>query len=484
MDIAFRTAVALVEALRDKEIGSLELLDHFHARMERHNPALGAIVFTDMDAARARAREADSALARGESWGPLHGLPMTVKESYDVVGMPTTWGVPALADNIATTNALSVQRLIDAGAIVFGKTNVPIHLADWQSYNAIYGTTNNPWDLTRTPGGSSGGSAAALATGLTGLEAGSDIGASIRNPAHYCGVYGHKPTYGIVPPRGQALPGVVAPTDISVVGPMARGAEDLAVALDVMAGPDPIEAAGWKLDLRPPRRARLDQYRVALVLEDPCAEVDVEVQERLQAMADFLRGAGATVVEGARPAFSSQEANEVYTMLLRAATSRRLSDEAFAANVELARSVDPNDPSYAARMVRAQVMAHRDWLGYNERRHRMRLQWAAFFEDHDLMLCPAASSTAFPHDHAGERHERTVVVNNKKVLTTDQMFWAGYSGFAYLPSTVAPAGLTPHGLPVGVQIIGPQYGDRECIAFAALLEREYQGFVAPPGYDP
>jgi amidase len=178
---------------------------------------------------------------------------MTIKESYDVVGMPTTWGLPELKDNIAKTNASAVQRLIDAGVVLFGKTNVPLMLADWQSYNAVYGTTNNPWDVGRTPGGSSGGSAAALAAGLTGIEAGSDIGASIRNPAHYCGVFGHKPTYGICPPRGQALPGRVAAPDISVIGPLARSAGDLAIALAAMAGPTVSTASGtgWRCPLRP-----------------------------------------------------------------------------------------------------------------------------------------------------------------------------------------------------------------------------------------
>lgn len=194
LDLPFRSARQLAAAIRQKDIGCLELLDLYIERIERYNPPLNAIIFTTLDDARERARQADAALAQGEIWGPLHGVPMTIKESYDVVGTPTTWGVPALKDNYPQTNALSVDRLLNAGVVLFGKTNVPLHLADWQSFNDIYGTTNNPWDVTRGPGGSSGGSAAALAAGLTGLEAGSDIGASIRNPAHYCGVYGHKPT--------------------------------------------------------------------------------------------------------------------------------------------------------------------------------------------------------------------------------------------------------------------------------------------------
>ena len=257
LDLPFRSATALAAEIKRKTISASELLELFLKRVEAYNPALNAIVAMNLSEARERARAADEALARGEDWGPLHGVPMTIKESFDVVGMPTTWGVPELKNNYPTRNAIAVDRFLAAGAILFGKTNVPLYLADWQTFNAIYGTTNNPWDLSRSPGGSSGGSAAALAAGLTALEAGSDIGASIRNPAHYCGVFGHKPTWGICPPRGQALPGIVAPTDISVIGPMARSADDLELGLSIMAGPDDIDAAGWRLELPPPRRSRL-----------------------------------------------------------------------------------------------------------------------------------------------------------------------------------------------------------------------------------
>jgi amidase len=468
--------------IRRKKIGCLELLDLYLARVERYNPKLNAIIATDLDGARKRARAADRALVKGEPWGPLHGVPMTIKESYDVVGLPTTWGVPALRENYPARNALAVDRLLAAGVVLFGKTNVPLYLADYQSYNDIYGTTNNPWDVTRSPGGSSGGSAAALAAGLTGIEAGSDIGSSIRNPAHYCGVFGHKPTHGIVPPRGQALPGKLAQGDISVIGPMARSADDLAIGLEVMAGADEIDAVGWQLRLPAPRRKALREYRVAVMLSDPNAEVDTEVQDRVQALADFLARNKAKVSDRARPAIDTGQAHRVYLQLLRAATSGRQTQEEFQKNLAAAHSLAPDDESYYARMVRANTLFHRDWLAANETRHQLRWKWAEFFKEWDLLLCPVASSAAFPHDHAGERYERTIAVNGKTVLTTDQLFWAGYSGMAFLPSSVAPAGLTPGGLPVGVQIVGPQYGDRACIAFAQLLEREYRAFVPPPGY--
>ncbi|HZS82914.1 MAG TPA: amidase [Stellaceae bacterium] len=482
VDLPFQSAVQLAGAIRAKKIGCRELLELYLKRVERFNPKINAIIATDLPAARKRADAADAALARGEVWGPFHGVPMTIKESYDVVGMPTTWGMPQLKENFPQRNALAVDRLLAAGVVLFGKTNVPLLLSDWQSFNAVYGTTNNPWDLSRSPGGSSGGSAAALAAGLTGIEAGSDIGASIRNPAHYCGVWGHKPTFGIVPTRGQALPGTYAASDISVVGPMTRSAEDLGPALDAMAGPDEIEGAGWRLELPAPRKKRLSEYRVALMLTDRNAEVDRAVQDCLQRLGDYLAKAGAQVSDKARPDIDTDEAQRIYIRMLRAATSGRQSAEVFARNLEIARGLAEDDDSYFARMTRANVLYHRDWLAANQTRHRMRLAWAEFFKEYDLLLCPAAASAAFPHDQKGERHERTITINGKQVPTTDQLFWAGYSCLFYLPATVAPAGQTPEGLPVGVQIVGPQYGDRTTIDFARHLERDFRAFVPPPGY--
>jgi amidase len=482
--LALRSAAALAAAIRAREIGCRELLEHYLARVEQHNPALNAIIVTDLSRARQRADAADAALARGESWGALHGLPITVKESFDVIGMPTTWGLSELKANLPTANALAVDRLLAAGAVIFGKTNVPVLLADSQSYNPVYGTTNNPWDPSLTPGGSSGGAAAALAAGLTGLEIGSDIGGSIRNPAHYCGVYGHKPTYGIAPPRGQALYGNVAASDISVIGPLGRSAEDLALALDIIAGPDPIEAAGWRLDLAQPRSNALSDYRIAVMLDDPNCEVDREVQDILQCLVDFVAGEGAQINDRARPDVDTAELHAVYIKLLRSATSRRLTEELFARDNETARGLNPADQSYFARMIRAHTLSHRSWLAANEERHRLRLKWADFFRDYDLLLCPVTAGAAYPHDHdhEGERWKRMIQINGKPRPTINDLFWAGLSGLVYLPATVAPAGITAKGLPVGVQIVGPQYGDKSCIAFAGLLERAYRGFVAPPDF--
>jgi amidase len=481
-DLAFRSAKQLASLIRRKKVGCLELLDLYLDRIERYNAGINAVIFMDLKSARQRARAADRALAAGNIWGPLHGVPMTVKDSFDVVGMPTTWGIAEYKNNYPRKNAVVVDRLCQAGAVIFGKTNVPWYLADWQTFNKIYGTTNNPWDTTRVPGGSSGGSAAALAAGITGLEVGSDIGASIRNPAHYCGVFGHKPTFGVVTPCGQALPGVVATADIAAVGPMARSADDLALAMDVIGGPDAIDGVGWRLQLPRPQKKALGDFKVAVIYTDAEAEVDGAVQKKIRAMVRFLRKNKVRVSEKARPKIDAREAHRNYIKLLRGATVSGLTSEEFQKNVQASKRLKPNAVDYRAQMLRAQAMYHRDWHKFNEDRHKMRLAWAEFFRAYDLLLCPAAATTAFPHNQKGERWERMVLVNGKPQPSTTQMFWAGYSCNFYLPSTVAPLGLAADDLPVGIQIVGPQYGDYTCIHFAGLLEREFQGFIPPPGF--
>jgi amidase len=483
MDPAFLPAHRLAAQLRSRRLGSLELLDHFLDRIARHNKTLNAVCVLDIERARKRAKALDRVTAKGNRHGPLHGLPMTVKESFDIAGLPTTWGRAELKGNVATSNALAVERLENAGAVIFGKTNVPAFLADWQTFNPVYGTTNNPWDVTRGPGGSSGGSAAALAAGLTGLEIGSDIGASIRNPAHYCGLYGHKPTFGLCSSDGQVLSPFVTHDDIAVIGPLARSARDLRIALGIIAGPDAIDGAAWKVKLPPAPKKTWRQWRVAVLSDAGTAPVDGAVKARVEAVAEFLARKGARVDRTARPDFDLDEAHELYIKLLRAATSRAQTDAAFARNLEAARTLPKDARDYAAWMARANTMHHREWLLLNDRRHRMRLAWAKFFREWDVLLCPAAATTAFPHNQKGERWERMVTVNGRPQPSTTQMFWAGYSCMSYLPSTVAIAGRAPDGLPVGVQIIARQYGDLTSIALAELLEREFEGFAAPPGYD-
>ncbi len=477
MDTAFWSATKLIRALKAKKLGALELLDLYAARIAKYDGALNALPVLDMEVARKRAKAMDR---KGAKAGPLAGLPMTVKESFDLKGHPTTWGLAEFCNTPATSNGLAVQRFLDAGGNVFGKSNVPTLLADWETVNPVYGKTVNPWNTERTPGGSSGGAAAALAAGLTALEAGSDIGGSIRNPAHFCGVYGHKSTYGVCSMEGHALPGAAHPADISVIGPLARGAADLELAFNIMAGPDAVDGAGWKLSLPKPVRKTLRGWRVAVLDSHPTAETDDTVRQSIRRLADFLAKQGAKVSDRALPAFDLGEAHRVFIQLLRGATSGRQSPEAFVKMQAALSKLDPKDQGYYAQMVRANVQPHKDWLTASNRRHQMRLAWAAFFRDWDVLLCPNAATAAFPHSMPGERWERFVNVNGKPQAVTTQMWWAGISGMCYLPGTSVPIGLSPEGLPLSVQVVGPQYGDLVTIGFAKLVEREYYAFTPPP----
>jgi amidase len=480
-DLHFRSATELTRALRSREVSSAELLEHFLARTAQSNPRINAIVHVDAERARERARAADAALVRGESWGALHGLPITIKDSFEVAGMPCTSGAPELAKHVPTRSATSAQRLIDAGAVVFGKTNLPLYAGDFQSFNAVYGTTNNPWDVTRGPGGSSGGSAAALAAGLTGLELGSDIGGSIRNPSHYCGVYGLKTSHGIVPMRGHipGPPGALAEGDLGVGGPMGRSAADLALGLDVLAGPDEHDAAGWRLALPPPRTLRLADARVGVWLDDPLGPVDAEVGDVLQRAVDALAKTGATLDAATRPVDAGEQ-HRTYTQLLNAVMGAGMPPGAHARMDAAAAALPKSEDGPAANAIRGIALRHREWLGVNERRTRLRARWAEYFRDHDVLLCPIMPTAAFAHDHR-DMNERTMRINGKDEPYF-QLFWAGHAVNAYLPAAVAPVGRTRSGLPVGIQIVGPYLEDRTPIALAAQLADLLGGFVPPPGF--
>ena len=480
-DIAFKSAVELAQMIKNRDIGCVELLEHYLARVEQYNPALNAIVVMDAERARDRAREADAALARGEDWGPLHGVPMTCKESYNVEGLPTTFGIVDFKDNIAASDALAIQRLVAAGAVIFGKTNVPLRLADFQSYNDIYGTTNNPWNVERIPGGSSGGSAATLAAGLTGFDIGSDIGGSIRNPAHYCGVFGHKPTWGLLPYRGHALPGVLANPDLSVIGPLGRSAADLELGVRIMAGPDEIQRRGYQLNLQAPSQTSLANYRVAVWRNDDLAPVSREVAERVDAVANAVASAGGQVDAEARPDFDAAEAHDIYQTLLQANMAWRLPDDAYAKLQATVAGLAPDDQSGRAKTLRAQVASYREVMRANEARTHLRWAWHEFFQRYDVMILPIAVTPAFEHDHR-PFGERSMIVDGEARPYFQQVFWAGLAICSYLPGTVIPTGASAEGLPIGVQIIGPEYGDLTTIGFARLLEQAGFAFAPPPGY--
>lgn len=481
-ELAFLDAVSLAKKIKQKEISSVEMLNHYVERMEKYNPEINAIIVTQLDKARARAQAADNALAKGEDWGPLHGLPMTVKESFDIEGLPTTWGDPVNKDNIADADAVACQRLQDAGAIIFGKTNVPIHLADFQSFNDVYGTTGNPHDLDRTPGGSSGGSAAALVSGMTGLEMGSDIGGSIRNPAHYCGVFGHKPTWGVLPMRGHAMKNVLAPSDISVIGPLARSAADLRLVMDIVGGADDLHTPGWQLNLPEPTQTSLKDYKVAVWLDDELAPVDESVKERVLKVAQLVEQAGGTVDYEARPDFSASHSHDCYTNLLHSAMSARQSDEAFDAGLKRRQKLKADDNSQLARVTRATTLYYKEWHAWNEHRTHLRWAWHRFFTDFDILLTPMCLTSAFPHDHNPKNSERMIQVNNDQVNYFDQVFWAGLTGVSFLPSTIVPTGLDKKGLPIGVQIVAREMGDNFSIEFARLVDQQLGGFVPAAAY--
>ncbi|NKB56662.1 MAG: amidase [Alphaproteobacteria bacterium] len=480
-ELAFKSATELASMIQAKEISALELLEHYLGRVERYNPALNAIIVLDPDRARDQARAADAALAKGEVWGPLHGVPMTIKESYNVAGLPTTNGRPEMKDNIAEADALAVERLKAAGVVLFGKTNVPLNLADFQSYNEAYGTTNSPWDLKRIPGGSSGGSAAALAAGLCGFESGSDIGGSIRNPSHYSGVFGHKPTWGLIPPRGHALPGYLVQPDLSVVGPLARGAADLEAGVLAMAGPDELDGVGLKLDLPRPRHTTLGGYKVAAWTNEASAPVNQDVQDRVAKVAKTISDAGGTVDFDARPDFEPAAAHDIFHTLLWSAMAARTPDADFAEMLKAASELASDDQSPGAKMLRTQTITHHDHYTAHNKRMFLRWAWDAFFKEYDVLIAPIMATPAFEHDH-GPMGKRTIMIDGAERPYFEQLFWAGLAVCCYLPSTVIPTGPNADGLPIGIQIIGRQYGDLETIGLAKLLEAEGYAFTPPPGY--
>ncbi|ALS61727.1 amidase [Pandoraea norimbergensis] len=466
-------------ALARQDTTSTVLVAACEAAWHRDHPRLNAVVVSDFDRAHAVARERDAERRAGNVRGPLHGVPFTIKESFDVAGWPTTVGDPAFTGNVATRHATVVQRLEDAGAILLGKTNVPIWLRDWQSYNEVYGTTRNPHDLTRTPGGSSGGSAAAVCSGMSFFDVGSDIGSSIRNPAHYCGIFSHKSTHGLVPLDGHGLPGGATFPDINVAGPLARSADDLQSVLSAIAGPTADAACAVRFELPRSHAKDLSEIRFGILPNHPVAEVDTDVEQCIVALGKDLERRGAHVQWNAKPSLDAAELLRVYMLLLRAATSGYLGEDAFAASVSSAAEASADDLSYASLQHVGAVMRHRDWLKLQPLRESFAAAWRALFEQVDVLLCPVAATAAFPLNEQGAPWQRTLEVNGRAQPLTTQLFWAGHSGLCGLPSTVAPAGRTAQGLPVGVQIVAPLYHDLRSIHVARLLEAAGYTFQPP-----
>jgi amidase len=485
-ELSYRSAFECLALLRNREISSLELVDACIARIEALNPALNAVVAKDYERARETARAADAARANGEELGVLHGLPITVKDSLETADLVTTSGAPALRNHVPKEDAVAVRRAVDAGAIVLGKTNLPMYAGDWQTFNAVYGRTNNPWDVTRTAGGSSGGAAASIAAGFVPLEIGSDIGGSIRTPANYCGVYGHKPSHGIVPGRGHipGPPGTKSEPDLAVIGPLARTASDLRLALDVIAGPDVLVRDGWTLALPPPRAEQLEDFRVGYWLDDPLCPIDSSVRAELEATIEALRPHVKLVDIGAP--LQLERIVPLYVRLLMGVIggdmpkSLKVLTRMLLPYYALAERMGIETDLITKNAARGMHQSHADWNRANEGRTRVRWQCHELFGDIDVLLTPVGPVTAFPHQTGGNHLSRRITVNGQKRPYMDHVSWAALATAAYLPATSAPVGVTEDGLPVNIQIIGPYLGDRTTIRFAELLAEVRGGFRPPP----
>jgi amidase len=454
----FQSATAAAQAVRHKEVSSRELTEMLLTRIEDANPTLNAVVEFRREAALQEADAADEATAHGEEAGPLHGVPMTIKDSFNVAGLHTTWGNPAFKDFQADSDATVAKRLRQAGAIIVGKTNVAFMLGDFgQTVNELYGVTNNPWDTTRTPGGSSGGTAAALSAGMTFLECGSDLVGSIRIPASFCGVYGLKPSVGIVPLSGFQPPGPPPPPSdmmyMSAVGPLGRSPRDLRTALSVTGGPENQLAKAYSWALAPPRHARLEDFRVGVVLDHEYSPVSSEVTAPLSNAVDALARAGATVVEG-WPAGVDPVRNY----------------ESFGFHVQ---------SFFAFQQPGEDFAKFSEFIDHENCRMTARAAWNRYFDDIDVFLCPVNFTPAFPHD-TRPFEQRTITTPEGERPYNDQAFWVSHASLPGLPAVAAPIGRTPGGLPVGAQIMGPLYEDDTAITFAELFTDVIGGYEPPP----
>jgi len=482
-ELPFASALEAARAIRGREVSSAELTKQVLERIERFNPKLNAIITPIKDDALARARAADEALARGEWWGPFHGVPCTIKDTFEAAGVRTTAGSTSLADYVPQRDADVTARLRAAGAVILGKTNVPEMAGDWQSYNDVFGTTNNPWDLARTPGGSSGGEAAALAAGLTYLSVGSDIGGSIRVPAHFCGVYGHKPTLNVVsreghipPPPGGPPQG---PTDLPVAGPLARSAADLRAALEVLGGPTAEDAIAYRWALPPARGTRLSDYRLGFVLDDSRCALSSDVKKVLAETIERFRKAGARLEEGWPKGVDPGAQFETYHYLLDSFFAFRLRDDQ---EEEMRKRAANQDGSHEAFEARVMTAPHKYYQAAVRQRMAARAVWQDYFRTHDAFLLPTAFVPAFPHDHSQPMEKRTLATPEGPRPYIDLLFWISFAPLTGLPATVAPVGLTRDGLPVGIQILGPYLEDATPIDIAGRLSDVTGGFKPPKGF--
>lgn len=489
-DLAFLPTRALAEKIRAGEISSTDAVNLYLERIRTLNGPINAVVALDKDKALAQAREADEKRARGEILGPLHGVPLTLKDTWEVVGMPTTAGAPALAQHRPAKNADVAQRLLDAGAIIIGKTNVPLYASDLQSYNKVYGVSRNPRDLGRTPGGSSGGAAAAVAAGLTSFEIGSDVGGSIRTPTHFNGVFGHKPTRDLVSLRGHipGPPGLVLQPDLVEAGPITRTADDLAFLLDVIAGPRPADARAWKLDLTPARPSSLRDLKVAVWFDDPACPLDKPLKDGYQALADALANEGAAVQPAQHELLHLERILPTYFNLLGSLMGTGLTPAqrrqmAWIARLEKWLRLFLQMTVGIGEYGRGVNQRFHEWVVHHETREQMRAQIESLFAKVDVLLTPITPTVAIRHDHSMPIFNRKIPVNGEKRSYMDQFCWIGLATLLGLPATTAPVGKDENGLPFGVQIIGAPGMDLTTIRVAQLLEEAgLSRFERPQGF--
>jgi amidase len=478
----FASATAAANAIKTNQVSSVELTKLMLDRIGTLNPKINAIVTITADAAMRRAKEADTAIAKGQIWGPLHGVPCTIKDTFETAGVLTTAGAPSLKDYVPKQDAMAVARMRDAGMVMLGKTNVPYMASDWQSYNELFPTSNNPWDLNCTPGGSTGGGAAAIAAGLGYLTLGSDIGGSIRIPSHFCGIFGHKPTLDVVPLQGHIPPppgATSVPNYLAVAGPLARSADDLLLALKLLGGPAPEDSVAYKWTLPPARKKSIREYKVRYVLEHPMCPVTAEVKKRLQAAVDALAKAGASIEEGFPAEIDVSDQYVTYLRLLAPVMLDGSSEE----DLEVLRkSTPPNEDLFWIAFKEAAIGSPSKWTEANVHRYAARASWANYFRDYDAFLMPVDFAPAFPHDHSPDQNTRVLQTPEGPRRYSDQIFWPSFAVMTGLPATAAPVGLTKDGLPVGVQILGPWLEDATPLFIAQILEKEF-GFQVPKGFE-
>lgn len=474
-DLIERDATEQLALLRARKVSAAELLKAHLARHEQTHGRLNAVIAVDLERALEHAKALDEQRARGETLGVLAGLPMTVKDTFDVVGLPASSGLKALRQRQAE-DAHVVRAAKAAGAVIWGKSNVPVLAGDWQSFNPLYGVTNNPWNLSRTPGGSSGGAAAALAARVTPLEIGSDIGGSLRVPASFSGVFSHKPTWGLVSQRGHVppSPGSWSERDLNVVGPMARSARDLRLLLSVFVG-GPLAGRAPAADLK--------TAKIALWLDEPSFPLDGQVRAAIETFAGRLSEAGAEVTPIASPLHMPTLIG-AYRTLLGAIIGEDMPDKTVRglerlrpwAKWQMGRgaSVDSN-----AAMTLAYTATHREWMAADAVRNRLRAEIGGLFDRFDVILAPITPVTALPHDHRPFARRSLPTADGGRFAYTAMLNWIGLATALHLPATAIPVGLAADGLPVGAQLIGPLNGDGKTLALAQAIDETIQGFTPP-----